>query len=234
MGVFPRAPQRTASFHHGGHHRQRFNRGVSKGDRKKEGKLDVLVNNAGVSLGTSNVEKGQESAEALKNELWKEKQEDWEQTYRTNVIGYFFTTVAFLPLLSAANRAGHTGSVINVSSISGVTRTTQHHFMYNVSKSATIQLNNLLAQELSQSGVKVRVNSVAPGIFPSEMTADSSDEQNKSQIPAGKEYGEQKGIPAGRPGGEKDMAQVALLLACNEYMYGQTVTVDGGYLLKHP
>lgn len=53
----------------------------------KEKKLDVLVNNAGVSLGTSSVEKGQESAQALKDELWKESWEDWETIFRTNVIG---------------------------------------------------------------------------------------------------------------------------------------------------
>ncbi|TCD64059.1 hypothetical protein EIP91_004567 [Steccherinum ochraceum] len=200
----------------------------------KEKKVDVLVNNAGISLGTSKVEKGDESAEALQKELWAEKQENWEAVYRTNVIGYFFTTVAFLPLLSAANSTNHTGAVINVSSISGITRTTQHHFMYNVSKSATIQLNALLGQELSRAGVKIRVNSIAPGIFPSEMTTDSSDEENKSQIPTSKQYGEEKGIPAGRPGRDEDMAQLALFLACNEYMYGQTVAVDGGYLLKHP
>lgn len=156
---------------------------------KNEKHVDVLVNNAGVSLGTSEVEKGDESAQALKDELWKEELSDWETVYRTNVIGYahiyllpytsityphirsyFFTTAAFLPLLSAAGRQGHTGSVINISSMSGITRTTQHHFKYNVSKAATIQLNTLLAQELRRPGVKVRVNSIAPGIFPSEMT----------------------------------------------------------------
>lgn len=158
------------------------------GNREKT--IDVLVNNAGISPHTSDVEKGQESAEALQKELWAEKQEDWEATFRTNVIGYvplqpflrlsltdrgryFFTTVAFLPLLSAAGTSGHTGSVINISSISGITRTTQHHFMYNTSKSAVIQLNQLLAQEFTQAGVKIRVNSIAPGIFPSEMTSTS-------------------------------------------------------------
>ena len=68
-------------------------------------------------------------------------------------------------------------------------------------------------------------------------------------VPA--DYGEKKGIPAGRPGREEDMAQAALFLACNEYAYGQvsfhtlyvtfsltrgsqTVAVDGGYLLEYP
>ncbi len=226
---------------------------------KNEKHVDVLVNNAGVSLGTSEVEKGDESAQALKDELWKEELSDWETVYRTNVIGYahvcsvllgnltytqiysyFFTTAAFLPLLSAAGREGHTGSVINISSMSGITRTTQHHFKYNVSKAATIQLNILLAQELRRPGVKVRVNSIAPGIFPSEMTRTyiyihiathdrrlrissdgESDDKNKSVMQVPPDYGEKKGIPAGRPGGEEDMAQTALYIATNEYLYGQ-------------
>ncbi|THG97443.1 hypothetical protein EW026_g4550 [Hermanssonia centrifuga] len=200
----------------------------------KEKKLDILVNNAGVSLGTTSTEKGEEGAHALKNELWKESWEDWEDTYKTNVIGYFFTSVAFLPLLSAAKRPDYTPCVINVSSISGITRTSQHHFKYNVSKAATIHLNTLLAQEFSQSGVQVRVNSIAPGIFPSQMTTEGKDDKNKSQIPTGDDYGEKKDIPAGRPGAETDMAQTALFIACNQYLYGQTVAVDGGYLLKHP
>jgi hypothetical protein len=51
--------------------------------------------------------------------------------------------------------------------------------------------------------------------------AGGSDELNKSQIPVGDDYGEKKGIPAGRPGREEDIAQAALLLACNQYAYGQ-------------
>ena len=53
------------------------------------------------------------------------------------------------------------------------------------------------------------------------LTADGKDKQNKSQIEAGKDYGEKKGIPANRPGAETDMAQTALYIACNQYLYGQ-------------
>ncbi|OSX59512.1 hypothetical protein POSPLADRAFT_1150956 [Postia placenta MAD-698-R-SB12] len=207
---------------------------LAKEIAKQEKHIDVLVNNAGIDGDTSSVEKGHESVQALQKELWNEEFQMWQDVYKTNVIGYFFTTVAFLPLLSAAARGNHTGSVINISSISGITRTTQHHYAYNTSKAATIQLNLLLAQELRRPGVKVRVNSIAPGIFPSEMTTSGSDDKNKSAIPVDESYGEKKGIPAGRPGREEDMAQAALLLACNEYMYGQVVAVDGGYLLEHP
>ncbi|KLO06868.1 NAD(P)-binding protein [Schizopora paradoxa] len=178
---------------------------------KREKKLDLLVNNAGISGGTSSTEKGRESARALADELWKEDVMQWENVYRTNVI---------------APVSARTASVINISSILGVTRTSQYHMKYNVSKAASIRLNTLLAQELRQEGVKVRVNSIAPGIFPSEMTTDDSDDINKSNIP--------KGIPAGRPGCDEDVAQAILMLACNQYAYGQTIAIDGGYLREHP
>ncbi|KAI0737735.1 NAD-P-binding protein [Daedaleopsis nitida] len=208
--------------------------GLVKEIYKKEKHVDVLVNNAGISKGTSTVEEGEKSADALKKELWNEELSDWEETYRTNVIGYFFTSAAFLPLLSAAAREGHTGTVINVTSMSGITRTSQHHFKYNVSKAATIQLSTLLAQEFRRPGVNIRVNNIAPGIFPSEMTVGESDDSNKSAMEVPPDYGEKKGIPAGRPGREEDMAQLALFLASNQYAYGQTVAIEGGYLLEHP
>lgn len=57
-------------------------------------------------------------------------------------------------------------------------------------------------------------------------TAGESDETNKSEIPVDESYGAKKGIPAGRPGRDEDMAQAVLLLACNEYAYGQVRDVS--------
>jgi len=203
---------------------------------RREKHVNVLVNNAGISGDDrQSVEKGDEGAKALSEELWAPTVEDWEDTYRTNVIGYYFTTVAFIPLLAAAteHNPGHSACVINNSSISGTTRTTQHHYQYNVSKGATSHLNTLLAQELRRPGVRVRVNAFSPGVFPSEMTTEGSGPDQKSHLPAEGFY-EKKGIPAGRPGKDDDIAQVVLMLAVNTYLNGQNVHVDGGYLLEHP
>lgn len=91
-----------------------------------------------------------------------------------------------------------------------------------------MHLSKMLAHEVASSGLKIRINNIAPGVFPSEMTALSSDEKQKSTIP--KEKYEQK-VPAGRPGKEEDMACATLFAAANQYLNGQTVVVDGGNVL---
>jgi hypothetical protein len=53
------------------------------------------------------------------------------------------------------------------------------------------------------------------------VSAGSSDELNKSQIPVGEDIGEKKGKPAGRPGRGEGIAQAALMLLCNQCAYGQ-------------
>ena len=67
------------------------------------------------------------------------------------------------------------------------------------------------------------------GVFPSEMTAGESSENQKSHIP--KENFEGK-VPAARPGNDRDMAGAVLFTACNTYLNGETITVDGGYTLQ--
>ncbi|KAI3601348.1 short-chain dehydrogenase [Moniliophthora roreri] len=95
--------------------------------KQKEKHVDVLVNNSGIAEGRSSVEVGSEEggAQKLSDELFGEDQNLWEEVYRTNVIGHFFTAAALIPLLSTstANRPGHSGTIINISSISGITRT---------------------------------------------------------------------------------------------------------------
>ncbi len=87
----------------------------------------------------------------------------------------------------------------------------------------------MLAAEIVENGHKIRVNSIAPGVFPSEMTAEESDEYQKSHIPSEK-YA--KKVAAARPGRDVDMAQTVLMFAANQYLNGQTLAVDGGYTLS--
>jgi len=196
----------------------------------KEKCLHILINNAGISGASQTVEA--KSAEEMKQNLFDDESstfEDWCNTYRTNVPQQFFMTTALLPLLQKASELeyGYSAAVINISSISGIVQSSQHHFSYNASKAASIHLTKLLAAEIAENGLKVRVNSIAPGVFPSEMTAGESGEDQKSHIEKGK-YGK---VPAQRPGKDEDMAGAVLFVAANQYLNGQTVAVDGGYIL---
>src|SRR5690606_35872126 len=99
---------------------------------------------------------------------------------------------------------------------------------YNASKAAAVHLTRMLASEVAAAGLKIRVNGIAPGVFPSEMTAGESDEAQKSQLDKKKYEGK---IPAERPGKDEDMASAMLFAAGNQYLNGETITVDGGYTI---
>lgn len=208
----------------------------------KEKCICVLINNAGIS-GTdegpqsNNASGGSEgkpeggSAAELKKNLWESDDDfdTWTDIYRVNAAGIYFTSVAFLPLLESASKhhKGYSGTIINITSISGITKQAQNHFAYNSSKGAVIHLNEMLATELANNGVKIRVNSIAPGVYPSEMTAKSSNDENKSEL----KKEDFQGIPAQRPGHDRDMANAVLFMVTNQYLNGVTVPVDGGWLL---
>lgn len=205
----------------------------------KEKCLCILINNAGVA-GTSDGPQADnvtgkdgategDTAVELKKSLWGGEYATWTDIYRTNTAAMYFTSIGFLPLLERAteHHKGYSGCIINICSISGTTKKSQNHFSYNASKGAAIHVNLMLAAALGERGIKVRVNALSPGVFPSEMTESSSDATNKSHL----EKKEFEGIPARRPGHERDMANACLFLATNQYTNGQNVNVDGGWLL---
>ncbi|KAM3435265.1 hypothetical protein MY4824_004990 [Beauveria thailandica] len=200
--------------------------------QRREDCVCLLVNNAGIS-GTSGDVAEAKSAQELRKALFDSGDsqfDEWESVYRTNVASMFFTTAAFLPLLqtSTEKHAGWSAAVINITSISGLIKSAQHHFAYNASKAAAEHLTRMLAAEIAAAGLKIRVNSIAPGVFPSEMTAKESDDQQKSSLPKDK----LAHIPAQRPGRDEDMAHAVLFTAVNQYLNGQRVVVDGGYTLS--
>lgn len=143
-------------------------------------------------------------------------------------------TTAFLPLLQRGSeqQRGYSSAVINISSTSGMINSSENHFPAGTCKAGTIHLTKVLASEMAKAGLKIRFNSIAPGIFPSEITAKSSNpDTQKSGLP--EDYALTRDIAAGRPGNEGDMASAILFMATNQYLTGQVIAVDGGYLLKH-
>ena len=204
---------------------------LAKEIESKEKCLCILINNAGVAT-SSQAPKG-ETGPDFKENLFKPESanyDDWAVTYKTNVTQLYMTTTAFLPLIEKAteHNPGYSGTVLNITSISGSVAKSQGHFSYNASKAAADHLTKLLAAEIANHDIKVRVNAIAPGVFPSEMTAGSSGDDQKSEIPKDK-YGH---LPARRPGRDQDMANAVLFAVTNQYLNGQVVAVDGGYTLK--
>jgi len=125
------------------------------------------------------------------------------------VTSVYFTTVALLPLLQAATEAkGHlSASVIVISSMSGIMREAQGHFSYNAAKGGTVHLTKLMSAEFQK--VRIRVNSIAPGYFPSEMTAKESGNDQKSSLPD--EKIQEKGhVPMGRAGSDEEMGMAVV------------------------
>ncbi|KAK4049957.1 hypothetical protein OIV83_003781 [Microbotryomycetes sp. JL201] len=187
----------------------------------------ALVNNAGIAKGTNGtLSRKKSNIQEYADTMFNYDPEVWAQVMRTNVYSPWFVTAGFLPLLvKAREHKLPEASVINVTSISGLTRTSQNgQHIYNSSKAALISLTNMQASELHEVGV--RVNSLAPGLFMSEMTSGG-----RFPDPDDRQAYLERGIPAGRPGLEREMAQSVLALAANHFVYGQHFSMDGGQLL---
>jgi NAD(P)-dependent dehydrogenase (short-subunit alcohol dehydrogenase family) len=195
---------------------------------KREKYINLLIAAAGISGEKAEPDTG--NATDLKSKLWNnESFEGWGDTYNTDVTSVYFSVVALLPLLQAGTEAhGHlSASVIVISSMSGIMRHAQGHFSYNAAKGATVHLTKLMSAEFQKA--RIRVNSIAPGYFPSEMTAKESNEDQKSHLPD--EKIQEKGhVPMGRAGADEEMAQAVLFLTKNMYVNGEIIAVDGGVL----
>lgn len=114
--------------------------------------------------------------------------------------------------------------MIVISSMSGMMAHAQGHFSYNAAKGATVHLSKLMSAEFVDA--KIRVNSIAPGYFPSEMSTGDSDENQKSQMP--QEKIDEKGhVPAGRAGSDEDMAMAVVSFLPS------TTSINGASKFRH-
>jgi len=207
---------------------------------EKEGRLHILVNNAGQVGPVSrflndNSAPERKDASTLGQALFdNESFDSWADLYKINTFSIFFVTTAFLGLLDNGSREkeGYTSSVINITSISGITKLAQRHFCYNSAKSAASHLTKMLATELALKGIRVRVNAIAPGVYESELTSASiPSAEMVNKIGNGIQP-----VPAGRAGTAQEMAGTALYLASSAgcYTNGQEIVIDGGYLTVNP
>ncbi|XMA10543.1 hypothetical protein WAI453_003334 [Rhynchosporium graminicola] len=202
---------------------------VKEVESKEHNGIHLLVNNAGIARDDntkySNGKPDFKSAQSISDHLMKSDPSAWASTFETNVTSQFFVAAGFLPLLSKSlsSTPGFSPSIVNITSISGVMKGSSNgQFAYASSKAAFLHLTRMMATTFVEA--KVRVNSIAPGVFPSEMTAGESDEHQKSQLDS------EASNPAGRYGHDTDMGACILFLAGpgGVFLNGQVVYPDGG------
>ncbi|KAF4483549.1 hypothetical protein FAGAP_11692 [Fusarium agapanthi] len=204
--------------------------------KKEPNGIHLLVNNAGIAEDdntkfSSAGEPDMSDAEVLSEHFLKTEPQQWVDTLKTNVTGPYYMSMAFLPLLAKGRETtpGYSSQIVNVSSISGAMKgSSMGQPAYATSKAALTHLSRMIATLAKD--IKVRVNVIAPGLFPSEMTTGESDEGNKSNID------KKMTNPAGRPGHDTDMAATILFLAGKGGLFynGQIVYPDGGSTLINP
>ena len=168
------------------------------------GRLDILVNDAGLS--GSAVEDLFDTAA-------------WDQLMAVNARGVFLGMKFAIPIMKAAGG----GSIVNISSISGVTGQQQIHVAYNASKGAVRTLTKVAA--VQHGADNIRVNSIHPGLMPPMRSSKrTADPQVRARM--------LRQVPMGRAGRPEEVANAALFLASDEasYITGAELYVDGGYL----
>ena len=167
------------------------------------GKLDVLVNNAGIS-GSAETDLYDTAA--------------WNRLMGINATGVFLG----MKYATAAMKQAGGGSIVNLSSISGIVGQGYIHVGYNASKGAVRLITKAGAAQHGKHGI--RVNSVHPGLMPPMRTSG----RTADPVMRAKTL---KGVPMGRAGEVDEVARAILFLASNEssYVTGAELVVDGGW-----
>ncbi|KAL5531657.1 hypothetical protein ACEPAG_4534 [Sanghuangporus baumii] len=208
-----------------------------------DGKLNVLVNNAGITGPGYAPDPppndiplpDTESIVAYGKRLFEQTSEDWDVVARTNVAASFFVTTAFLGLLAkgAEGEKGRIASVINISSISGWSKLNWGFYAYDCSKAALSHFTRVFATDMSLKRAPVRVNGISPGPFPSQL---STEARNLEQLLQTNFLGSPIPPPLRRAGREEEIAALAVYLASpiSDYVTGQDIIIDGGFALVNP
>jgi len=140
------------------------------------------------------------------------REEDWNEMIAVNLTSCFLVTQAVLPGM----RARHWGRVINISSVAAQAGSIVG-VHYAASKAGMLGLTRSYARVLAKEGITV--NAITPALVATEMV--TSNPVAKPDM-----------IPVGRFGEIEEVADVALMLAGNAYITGQTINVNGGYYMS--
>ena len=167
---------------------------------EKNSKIDVLVNNAGLTWGAP--------AESMPLERWR-------QVIDANITGTFLMSQTVGRHMLERKK----GAIVNVASIAGFGGGQLNTVGYNASKAAVINLTRALAVEWAARGI--RVNAIAPGLFRTRMSEVLVQRAEAANVPV---------APLGRIGKPGELAPTVLFLASEgaSYITGQVVAIDGG------
>jgi len=168
------------------------------------GRLDILINNAGLA--------GSTTRDYVDTDAW-------DALMAINAKGVFLGIKYAVPAMRAAGG----GSIVNMSSLSGNVGQDYTHMGYNASKGAVRTLTKQAAVHYAKENI--RVNSVHPGVMPPMRTARNTAEPAQRQRMIDR-------VPMGRAGRVEEVAYPILFLASDEasYVTGTELWVDGGYL----
>ena len=173
------------------------------------GELDVLINNAGATWGS---------------ELEEYPESGWDRVFDLNVKALFFLTQKCLPYLrKTASPPHHIARVINIGSISGIQHPTDNAWSYHPAKAAVHHLSETMAKSLVREGIAV--NAIAPGLFPSKMTAFLMPGDDRRLV--------NEAVPMGRAGAPSDIVGTVVYLSSNAsgFATGSIIKLDGGSAL---
>ena len=166
------------------------------------GKLDILVHSAGGPAGGG---------------LLDVTPEIWNQAFDVHVHAIFYLCRAAVPHIKKQGE----GAIVLVSSAAGL-RGCLNALAYGVVKGAVLQFTRALARELADDNI--RVNCVAPGVIRTRFHDSMTPEQAKNNL--------DNRIPLHREGTPDEVAQVIAMLTENNFMTGETVTIDGGITMR--
>ncbi len=172
---------------------------------KSHGRVDILVNNAGVSGSDPD----------------RFSMATWDQQMEVNAKSVFLGMRAVIPEMQKQKK----GSIVNISSISGIAGQNFVHMGYNAAKGAVRTMSKAAAVQFGRDNI--RVNSVHPGVMPPMRTSKlSADPDVRARI--------LKAIPMGRFGEVDEVANANLFLASDEasYISGAEIVVDGAFVAQ--